>query len=83
MFKKKGVAGKRQVRTGQATVVCESEILWIATTGRGFSHFTHHSQGWAGTHEEDLVREKVNFGLGATDGRNDGQECCLSAYVKY
>lgn len=57
--------------TGQTTVLCESKILWIATTGRGFSHSTYHSEGWASTNGENFLKEKINIGLGATDGTYD------------
>ena len=57
--------------SGQTTVLCESEILWVATTGREFHHRAYHSEGWASTNGETLLKEKMNIRLGGTDGTDD------------
>lgn len=62
-------AKKRHVVAGRSLVLCVRERLCTATMGRGGSHSTYHTVGWASTNGETLLKERMNAASVSRDGR--------------
>lgn len=60
---------KRHVVAGRPIALCVRERLCTATMGRGGSHSTYHTVGWASTNGEALLMERMNTASVSRDVR--------------
>lgn len=76
---------KKETCRGRSTnsSLCVRERLCTATMGRGGSHSTYHTVGWACTNGEALLMERMSTALVSRDGRLVKiyiKPCCLSLF---